>query len=751
MRARAVDELDPKIDLRSIALFLKRRSLIIGLCMVIGLLLGAVHFTRTPPTFVAKADVLINSRQPRVFEDQAVVGNLPVDNSSIDTETEVIRSIALARRVVRRYDLTRDPLILPPQPVDEVELRGASGAAEAGALSQDALMEQAARILLGRTEVSRKGLTQIIEVTFESETALHAAQIANAIVDTYISAQIGQKNDATNSALTFLQSRLDDLRAEVVEAEAAVERYRARRELARAGGMTLNERQLIELNQSLARAEAERTVKEARLSELNAARSRGSLGLTLEGLEAPVMTRLRDQQAQVVRRKAEFASRYGPRHPQMIQVNQELADLERQISAEIARVRGNLQDEVKIAAATESSIRRSLQRLEQTSASNELDLVRLRDLERNAEATRLIYQAFLERSKTLTNQSDLLQADATVLSEAVPALGPAGPVLWRMLGVYLFGSLVVGVGLAVLREFSYGGVTTNDQLEKQTGLNHLASIPKLRRPNGRSASSATAVAAANYIIERPQSTFAEAFGRLQLMINAAAESGAIARADRLMFTSALAGEGKSTTAVGFARSCALSNLKTVLIDADLRRPAVHRYLGVRPRCGLTDVVNGRAALVDALHVDERTGLSFIPMASTSRNPRATLGSPHFQVLLDTLSDSFDRIIIDAPPVLPVPDAIILGKWVDAALLVAKWRHTDVSTIKDAMKELHAGNVSLLGGVLTQVDWATMRAYGGYYTYASHAQPGILRRNSNIIPWNRRRSADEPPKKAANWR
>jgi len=705
--------------------------------MVIGLLLGAIQFTRTPPTYVAKSDLLLNPRQAQVMDDQSVIANLNPDDATLETESEVLRSVALARRTVQRHGLTRDPLLIDPERAAEFESLGEQGA--------NILLQQATGALRERIDIARKGLTRIIEVKAESETAEHAAALANAVVETYMASQIALKNEATKTATDWLRSRLADLRQEVVEAEAAVEAYRAEHELARAGGMTLNEQQLLQLNQSLARAEAERTVKEARLRELmRTGRGAVPADRASEALNSEVIARLRDQQADVTRRKAELASRYGERHPLMMQVDQELADINAQIADELRRIRSNLEDEVRVAAATEQSLRRALQRLEQTTAANEIDLVRVRDLEREAEATRILYQAFLARSKELTDQQSILQADASVLSEAVPPLAPSAPVLWRILAVSLGGSLVLGVGLAVLREVSYGGVTTNDQFEKHTGLNHLASIPKLKRPAGRYAGVASTLSAADFVVEKPQSTFSEAFGRLQLMIGAAADTGSISRVERLMFTSAAPGEGKSTTALAYARSCAMSNLKTVLIDCDLRRPAVHKYLGVSPRYGIADVINGRAKLGDALALDERTGLRYLPVASNARNPRAILGSHHMPVLFDALSDKFDRVIIDAPPVLPVPDAILVGKWVDAAVLVVKWRTTDISSIRDAVKELHSANVPVLGGVLAQVDWSVMRGYGGYYSYQSYA-PAKL--GANIIPWRRRKAAPRP----AQWR
>ncbi|MEL7029774.1 MAG: exopolysaccharide transport family protein, partial [Pseudomonadota bacterium] len=534
-----------------------------ALSLLIGLLLGAVHFTRTPQIFEAKSDVLLNPRQAQIIDDQGVISNLNPDDATIETESEVLRSVALARRTVLRHGLTDDPLLLDPETIARLRAAGDAGA--------NSLTQKALNALRSKTTVSRKGLTHIVEIKVESESAEHAAKLANAIVETYMAGQITLKNEATQSATAWLQSRLGDLREEVVAAEAAVENYRAERELARAGGMTLNERQLIELNQSLARAEAERTVKEARLAELVRG-GRGALpsDRATEALNSDVIARLRDQQAEVTRRKAELASRYGERHPLMIQVNQEIADINAQISDELRRIRANLEDEVRVAAATEQSIRRALARLEQTSAANEIDLVRLRDLEREAEASRIIYQAFLERSKELTDQQSILQADVSVLSQAMPPLSPSAPVLWRVLAVSLGGSLIVGVGLAVLREVSYGGVTTNDQLEKHTGLNHLASIPKLKRPTGRYAGVASSLSAPDFIVEKPQSTFSEAFGRLQLMIAAAADTGSIPRVQRIMFTSAAPGEGKSTTALAYARSCALSDVKTVLVDCDLR-------------------------------------------------------------------------------------------------------------------------------------------------------------------------------------
>lgn len=730
MHERESDSLESKIDLRLVFFFLKRRAIILLLSVFIGMMAGFLIFSNATPSYIAYAEVMTGHRPTPIVTPDVMLNEPRSETTAIDTETEVLRSIALARSVVQQHGLINDPAFVDP----------ADGANQLAGADKAALEEDIAAQIQSSTSVSRLGQTYIISVGYEAEDPQLAARMANLIVSTYLANQLGQKSDALEMGQGWLQDRLNKLRQEVLEAEAAVANFRAERDLTRAGGMTLSEGQLLQLNDMLAKAEAERASAEARLRDITAAES-GSLPIEAlqEVLLSDVIENLRTQQGEVARKRAEMRVQLGANHPQLVTVNREYSDLEQQIQAEIARIRGSIEDQYRQSVAREQSVRAQLGRLETTTVGNESDLVKLRDLERTAEATRLTYQTLLTRAQEVADQTRLIGPDATMLSAASPPLEPASPQLSRIMIASVFVSFVLGLGLALLREFSFTGVTSSEELEQKTGVPFFASIPRLQRSRRRAVQAAAQgvpaikLNAVDFVVDRPQSQFSEAMWRLQLMINAAADATPNTELRRLVVTSAMPGEGKSTTATALARCFALSRQRTLLIDADLRRPTVHRHLRVRPHSGLVDVLNGRELLSEAVYVDERTGLHYVPVGSRVKNPRALLGSAQFNVLLDSLASGYDRVVIDAPPIMPVPDAILLGKWADAALLLVKWRETELSLVRKAIKELQSANIRVLGGVLAQVDNATMRTYG-YYSYSYPAAAAQTRKGSNIVPW-----------------
>lgn len=693
------------IDAHGILRFLRRRWPLIVLAQLAALLAGFSYYVQATPQYRAVSEVLFEPRAPRVI-DASVYGSQMLDDRTIDTQVEVLGSKALARDAAARPALRK---------IFDIPAKGDPGEAFA--------LDAAAAEISANLTVRRRGVTSIVVASYDADSPISAAAVLNTLVSAYLTRQQTAKADETANASRWLDERLKTLRAEVVEAERNVEAYRVKSGLRDTGDMSLDDRRLIDLTSALAKARAERQLKEAQVNQFKAQ------GIPLSQ-DAPALIALRQRQDEIAQRLAQITERYGPQHPTVIAAQKEADAVARQIADETARIRKAMQDDLNVARGTERGLQAEIDKLQGDVDEREQGLVKLHDLERQAEASRDVYQTFLARSKQISDQQNLARPDASVLQSASPPRNPYSPNLRNIILIAGFAGTFVGVGFGLLREFGYGGFNSYTDLERKTGLRHLATVPRLgRRGRKRSIRSV-----ANAVVSRPAGPYAESINRLALMISSAAESGEILSSNVLVFTSAIPDEGKSSMALSFARSCALSGERVVLIDADLRRPSIAKYLGGQPVYGLEEYLKGAVGFEQVLCADRKTDLVYVPASCSSENPRELFGSERWADLVKRLPQAFDRVVIDSPPLLAFPEAITLSKAASAAVLVVKWRTTDVSAVREAVEQMRAAHASIAGAVLSQADMPSSRRYG-YYDYPTPPR-AQARRNVRLIASHR---------------
>ena len=304
-----------------------------------------------------------------------------------------------------------------------------------------------------------------------------------------------------------------------------------------------------------------------------------------------MVNNLRQQQAETARRQAELSSRYGPRHPQILTVQRELADIEAQIDAEISRIVTSLENEVNVAAQRVQSLQQSLQEARTELATNNSAIVRLRELEREAEASRALFESFLNRFRQTNEAEGLAQADARIIADAVTPGGPSSPNVMTnlLLGLFLAGA--AGAGVVFALEMLDNGIHTDADIERNFGIPHIASIPRLKAGLlGRF--SGGAIDPGDYVLKKPLSSFAESFRTIRSAIRVSGIDGA---AKVVAISSALPGEGKTTTTVALGRVSAMAGSTTVVVDCDLRRRLLTKAVHDSTQAGLIEVLNGESA------------------------------------------------------------------------------------------------------------------------------------------------------------
>jgi len=715
-----------QIDLRRLMVTFRRRLRLFG-AVALAVLFATVLLTlQATPKYTATANVMLDTRKEKVTNVEEVLSGLPADSSTVDTEVEVLKSRQLGERVVKALKLDEDPEFNPAvRKPSGLQAVAGGVAALFGAAAPDSVklspIEQQKRAekvvdnVLKGLSVKRAGLTYVINVAFESEQPAKAALIANKFADLYLLEQLEAKFDATQQATTWLNSRLGEMRDQVLADEAAVQQYKIANNLLSASGTNLTEAEISNYNQSLAQARAQVAEDEARLNTAKQQMARGSTGEDVgEALDSPVIQQLRAQRATVSGQVADLQGRYGDRHPEMLKAKRQLSDIDNQIRAEIGRIVSNLQAKAQVSRERAAAIGGSLGGAKGTLASNNRAMVRLNELERKAEASRTLYESYLNRYKETSSQQGIEQSDARVVSKAKIPTKQSSPkiVLNLALGVLL--ALGAGVGSIAVAEMLDAGLATAEDVERRLETSYLGAVPLLS-----SVAEDSDLSPIDHVVAKPLSSFSEAFRNLRASI-LYSRLGEPVRI--IAVTSSLPGEGKTTTSLCLGRTAALQGQRVLVVDCDLRRRTVNRLLKAEPKVGLLEVLSGEATLQQAIAVDEATGAHILPLAKSAFTPKDVFGTSAMDRLLDDLRGRYDLVVLDTAPVLPVADTRVLAPKADTVIFLARWRKTPQHAIEAAFR-LFAGTGAHLGGVaLTQVDMKQQTKYGygdpGYY-YAEY--------------------------------
>lgn len=705
-----------------VQLIWRRRGLIVGLVLV-SLATTAAFLYSTQPLYTAHADVLIDTKEARITDVEQVLSDSTPDKEALLSEIEVIRSRGLIEKVVDDYQLIRDPeyneelrplgairsfvaalirLIDTVVPNDFASLWSSTEPGDDLSRERNATVDA----LLENLDVGMKGQSRVIAIRLASEDPVKAAQLANAIAEAYLIAQLDAKYDATRRANQWLSTKLQDMRVKVRESESAVEDYRRRAGLLQSSkDGTLIAQQVTDLNAQLMAARADRTAYEARLQQVRSlAQSPNGPEATVDVLGSPVIVDLLRQETEVKRKLAELSQELGDRHPRMVSVRSEVSDVQAKIRSEIAKILQKMENEAAIARTREASLQKSLTTLEQRLAQANVAQVQLRALEREAEANKSTLEGFLSRFQELSAQTDLSAHDITarILSRAPVPDQPSAPQKNLILGLVLVAASALSILVAFALESLDRGFRSGDQVEESTGVRTLGLVPMLPRAIVRDHGPEA------YLVDNPSSLFAESIRSVYTSILIA---GNRPPPRSVLITSSQPDEGKSTIAISLARMCAISGMKTLVIEADLRKPTIHRMIQAPQTPGLVEFYRGEAQIGDILHQDTVGGCSLLPSGKLVVDPVKVLASAEIRQLLKSLAAQFDLIIVDTPPLMAVSDARVLAPEVDSSVFVVRWGRTNREVVRLGLKTLLDTGTHLSGVVLSRVDAKRHAEYG----------------------------------------
>jgi succinoglycan biosynthesis transport protein ExoP len=740
------------LDIRELLRILRRHLRIIIAAPVILLVVSIIFVMVVQPLYTATATVLIDPRRVNVAESsnqQAVLSNFSTDDATTESQVMLIQSVAVLQRVVEKLKLTEDEEFSPrPSLLAPIKRLFAPSRPENGASAEDMAKSQSVALLQKRLKVARQKSTFLADINVSSWDPAKAAKIANAIAESYFFEQVRSKHEATKVATDWLGRQIEELRTRVVTAEKAVAEFRATNNLIAAQGVTVNDQQITDLNNKLIEARAKTAEARAKYDQARDVAKRGSdAGSLVEALSSGIITKLRGQHAELSKNTADLSTRYTAQHPLVEAGRAQIRDTERLIQAEVQRILQSRRHEFEVASAREESLRKSLEELQGVSTESSQAQVRLRELQREADSSRTLYESFLIRHNETSAQETLEMPESRIVARADIPINPSFPKTLLILA----GSIVVGVALggalAMLADYFDARIKTLQQVEAVTGISSIAAIPmvsprelahlakKGKRELQRYDAKVTRLLPPalqpplmRYAVEKPTSIFAEAIRAVRLAIQHAAHG----RGGQItMVTSSIDGEGKTTVAANLAFSFAALGARTIIVEGDLRNPQLTRSLCPGAPGGLVEVALGETPLHQAILLDQSTRLYILPAPSPENQALVAefVFSEAMSTILDQLRHHYDMVIVDAPPIIPLVDGRMLAEYADHIVLAAHWDRTPQDALARTMAHLSYVQDRVIGTVLTQVD---LRQAGLYdYNYSSaYLRPydGAIRSN-----------------------
>lgn len=680
------------------------------------------------PQYAATARLIVDPRESRIVPMEAVADGLSRQPAAMETQIRLMASRDLAERIVTRLDLLRDSEFNPALREDGwrlaalvVDLPGRTAdllpgdwLIAAGLATQETETEAVEKLMpveaqrtmaveavLDHLVVRQDGDSHVIAITAQSADPRTAARMANTAAELHVEEHLQRKLSATHDASAWLGKRLQGLREQVRAAERAIEALRAEHGFVVADGGRLDDQQLLNLQSQLITVRAERAHREALLSLARDLRSRGDMGVT-EVVSSVEVGDLRSQVRELSRQAAQLSLEFGERHPRRMQLQAEIEAVQERLHHAIDSIVRNLENEVAFARSRERAVEQGLADAQGLSAGARQTEVELRQLEREAEAARVLYTTYLQRFQEAREQVDLVEPDVRVVSSAVEPEVPIRPNMPLIAGGGFFVSLTLGVMLAFLVDRLDSGLRSGHQVEASLGLASLGLVPKLPRLGRHQKLH-------QYLRQRTRSAYAEALQGVFMAL----QRGAPHRPRKVvLITSALPGEGKTTFAVGLAVIAASTGARTLLIDLDLRHPSIRREFMCDTKTGLVELLSGQERFEDVVLRDENhPRLEVLPLHGLAARPADLLRSPRLRELLDKLRPRYDIILLDTAPVLGLTDAKIAAALVDRVVFVLQWGKTTVDVARNALEEMLDLETDVVGFVLTQVNLKRHARYG----------------------------------------
>ncbi|MGB8888949.1 MAG: polysaccharide biosynthesis tyrosine autokinase [Candidatus Korobacteraceae bacterium] len=698
-----------------------RHRAIILITVLAGVILVALISFRMTKLYSATGRITINRENADVlgFKDSAANTLEDYDyNVALDTQVQVLQSDTLATDVIRKLRLDVNPKFAGAISAQK-NSRAESGGLPATGPSN---LRQLIDILHSWLRIDKVPKTRVIEIHCTSPDPNLSADIVNTLVASFIEHNFETRFQATMQTSEWLSKQLSDLQMKVASSQEMLVKYETDNNI-----LGLDEKQNIttsklnELNQQLTLAQSDRIQKEAAYRQTQS----GGVESIPAMASSEIILHLKQQQADLKNQYALLDSQYGPLHPKVITLHNQLEQTEAAIQSEGNKLVSRIHNEYLAAVQRENLLRAALE--EQKQEANKLNesAIQYEVLKREADSNRQLYDGLLQKMKEASVSAGLRSGNIQVVDQAVPPDRPSKPNIPLNMAAAFFASLMLGTVAAFVMERTNNSITSPEIIDAVSGWPSLGVIPSTQEsPRSLRKGSSLVLQSKEtdsegplVVVSRPRSKVAESFRAVRTSILL---SSIDSPPKTMLVTSALPEEGKTTISANLAGALAQMGRRVLLVDGDMRRPRVSDFLGLpKGAGGLSTVLIGKDKEEDVIVPSAKLpNLYIMPAGPKPPYPAELLGSNRMKALLKSWRPNYDHIIIDTPPVLSVTDPVLLSVDVDAVVLVVRFGQTTKQALKEVREILDQVNARVCGVILNSVEPDRDSAYGRSY-YAGY--------------------------------
>jgi succinoglycan biosynthesis transport protein ExoP len=700
------------LDLRGVWSAVYRNRYVVVIVLVLALIAGIITTMLMTRRYQAAVTLQIEQQAARVFEkqdaDQAELGG--DEERFLQTQIDILESRTIRQQVVRRLKLDQnDSFFIRMGMRTPMSATGLSGVV-------DERRKYAVSILGQNLEVMLPRASRVVAVKFSGPDPILAAEIANAIAETYIQFNLQHKLDTSAYARNFIESQLAITKQRLEDSERGLIEYARQARLidtgsgdasANGGPRSLTASNLVQINTAYAQASAVRVLAQTRWEQAQ----RSPLMSLPEVLGNETVQALVQRRAAAQAQYDQDRQRRKEDFPTMKQAAANIAQLTTQIQATADAIRTSFQDQYLTAQKAEDALNARLGQLKNDTLAEQDRTVRYTILKREADTNRTLYEGLLQRYKELSASAGLLSNNISIVDKAYPPGAPISPKLWLNLLISLVAGAIIAGAVVMTREKLDDVILQPDDITRklhETFLNTTPSIPSGISPWTE--------------MKNVRSPLSEAYYALRTSIELTLPGGT---PHTILFTSTRQAEGKSTSAAAIAQNFARTGKRVLLIDMDLRKPSLHHIFKTPHTNGIVNVLVRSKTIDEVKTVTEIPNLDFVACGPLPPNPAELLSGSALPELIARIRGDYDHIILDGPPVLGLADAVLLGNVTDAVIFVVEFNSSRSGQAKVAINRLRAGGAYLLGVVLTKYD-SRKTGYGdeyGYgYTYGAEPPP-----------------------------
>jgi polysaccharide biosynthesis transport protein len=679
----------------------KRKWLILGVISVVAAL-GILWTLLQTPLYTSTVRIQIERNSAKIVEG----GNVsPVettaDHDFLKTQYELLLSRTMAERVVSALKLGSEPDFLKPRTFPVVSKIAAYIFPNAETTTDKrSLDRRASTVVIDNRQVRPVSGSRLVDVTCSDPSPVRSQNLANAYADAFIASTIDKRFEANSYAKTFLDDQSRQLKVRLEESEKLLLEFAEKEQIIVVNEKSsIAENNLAAANAALGSLISERTRNEQQWKQVESATAAtADLPQFLNNL---VVSGLRAQRNALVTDYQEKLQTFKPAYPVMMEINQKIREIDRQLTSEIKSIKSSLKGAYESSLNQEQEVKRQIEKLRDEVLDLQKRSIQYNALKRDVDTNRSLYNSLLQRFKEVDIAGGVGTNNVFIVDRAVVPLRPSSPSMLKALGLALFLGLGLGVATAYVLELLDDTVRSADEIERISGLTTLGVIPKVRGDTSIETE-----------IADPRSALSESYRSLSTSLQFTTDSGL---PKTLVITSSGPSEGKSITSLAIARHFATVGLRVLLVDADLRKPSLHTKMGLDNSKGLSNYLTGALTPPDAMQPTALPNLSFMASGPLPPNAADLLGSARLLSLLTVGLEVFDLIVLDGPPVMGLADAQLLSSAAQATIFVVGSGQARTGSVRVALKRLEMARAPIIGTVLTKYD-SSIAAYGDGYGY-----------------------------------